>query len=149
MKAQKLTGIALAALGLALAVVGVSLLRHYAGFTETAEGVVTRVADGGKPVVKFLVHLKENRPGVKVDFQSTSEYQFPINEHTRNLKAGDKVTVYHAPGRLNNEDARFDKDFPRALPLGLLAGAGVLVLVGAMFFFVLGRAPAAPQQPGP
>jgi hypothetical protein len=128
--------------GLIVGKQGISLRKYYDSFIPT-EGVVGRFDGDKKPIIKFQDNIKTEN----VRSEGHSEFVFPLNEHTRNLKVGDKVTVHHSPGHLNGEEARFDKDISYALPYGLISAGFVLFLAAAVVYFVFQPAKAKPEAP--
>ncbi len=132
----KMILVAIGVIGVLLAWWGISTLLYYRSFTETAEGVVAR-RDDKEVIIRF--HEERSSPGPqKVQFSGDAEYAFPLDAEYGvplwTLKVGDKVKVYHAPGRLNPSEARFHKDFSYSLAgASAVAGAAFVVAAGVAF----------------
>jgi hypothetical protein len=131
----KVLALAVGLTGILLAWWGVATLLYYRSFTETAEGVVDR-RDDKEVVVRF--HEERSAPAPQeVRFSGDAEYAFPVTDRTAGLRAGDKVTGYHPPGRL--PDVRLDKDFPYLLPGGSAVAGAVLAVAAGAVLIAAGR----------
>jgi hypothetical protein len=125
----KIYALVIAAVGILLGWLGISTLVYQQSFTATTEGVVSS-RDDHYVQIQFEEHRPpQDRP------KAIALHFFPVDRHSETWRVGDKVTVYHPPGRL--AEACLVHDFHYLAPV-LSAAAGVAIAIAAGIMAVTG-----------
>jgi hypothetical protein len=127
---NKIYALVIAAVGILLGWLGISALLYQRSFTATTEGVVS-----SRDERYVQIQFEQDRPPEESSGAIVLD-SFPVDEQSEKWNVGDRVKVYHPPGRLT--EARLAHDF-HYLPPALLTAAGVVMVIGAAIVAVRGQ----------